>query len=88
MTRFQQSTILVCVVRRIVSIVQKKRSIYVWFLKTFFLLRTKIMTNQKSPAHFWARSSGHGPLVMKSSAKDADSIYVVGRPCPDKGAQN
>ena len=52
------------------------------------------MTNQKSPAHFWARFSGHGPLVMKSSAKDVDHwpayfapIYVNGRPCPEKRAE-
>ena len=45
------------------------------------------MTNQKSPAHFWARFSGHGPSVMKSSAKDADPIYVVVRPCSENRAQ-
>ena len=36
MTRFQQSTISVCVVRRIVSIVQKKRSIYFGSENIFF----------------------------------------------------
>jgi hypothetical protein len=41
--------------------------------ENIFFAPLKIMTNQKSPAHFWTRFSGHGPLVMKSSAKDADS---------------
>ena len=38
--------------------------------ENIFFAPLKIMTNQKSPAHFWARFSGHGPLVMKSNAKD------------------
>jgi len=37
------------------------------------------MTNQKSPAHFWARFSGHGLLVMKSSVVDGSN--------PEKRAQ-
>jgi hypothetical protein len=62
--------------------------------ENIFFAPLKIMTNQKSLAHFWARFSGHGPLVMKSSAKDANSepasfapIYVADRPCPEKRAQ-
>jgi hypothetical protein len=31
-----------------------------------------------TPAHFWARFSGHGLLVMKSSAKDAGQAYLRG----------
>ena len=27
-------------------------------------------------AHFWARFSGRGPLVMKSSVKDADATFA------------
>ena len=34
---------------------------------------------EKSPAHFWARFSGHDPLVMNSSTKDA------GRFCAYRG---
>ena len=59
--------------------------------ENIFFAPLKIMTNQKSPAHFWARFSGHVPLVMKISAKDAGQsfapIYVVDRPCPEKRAQ-
>ena len=76
MTRFQQSTISVCVVRRIVSIVQKKRSIYFGSENIFFAPHKK-MTNQKFPAQFWARSSGHGPLVMKSSAQNCAGDFSV-----------
>jgi len=41
--------------------------------ENIFFAPLKIMTNQKSPAHFWARFSGFDPypLVMKSNAKDA-----------------
>jgi hypothetical protein len=49
---------------------------YVLFMfgsENIFFAPLKIMTNQKSPAHFWARFSGHCPLVMENSAKDADS---------------
>ena len=39
--------------------------------ENIFFAPLKIMTNQQSPAHFCVRFSGHDPLVMKSSAKDA-----------------
>ena len=42
--------------------------------ENIFFAPLKIMTNQKSPANFWVRFSGHGLLVMKSSAKDADQL--------------
>ena len=47
--------------------------------ENIFFAPLKIMTNQKSPAHFWARFSGHGLLVIKSSAKDAGHAYLRGR---------
>jgi hypothetical protein len=68
--------------------------VFMFGSENIFFAPLKIMTNQKSPAHLWARFSGHGPLVMKSSAKDAGSasasfapIYVVDRPCPEKRAK-
>ena len=65
--------------------------VFMFGSENIFFAPLKIMTNQKSPAHFWARFSGHVPLVMKSSAKDAGQsfapIYVVDRPCPEKHAQ-
>ena len=35
----------------------------------------------------YARFSGFDPLVMKSSAKDAAPLYVVGRSNPENRAQ-
>jgi hypothetical protein len=50
------------------------REIGSYAIENIFFAPLKIMTNQKSPANFWARFSGHGLLVMKSSAKDADPL--------------
>jgi len=45
--------------------------VFMFGSENIFFAPLKIMTNQQSPAHFCVRFSGHDPLVMKSSAKDA-----------------
>jgi len=53
--------------------------VFMFGSENIFFAPLKIMTNQKSPAHFWARFSGHGLLVIKSSAKHAGTQKMRGR---------